>query len=56
MTKTDAKTNPKEPGVYVVWLLGSRFPITLAWSGLERCWRRGSIKVQAQFWMGPLPK
>lgn len=46
---------PKEPGVYVVWLLGARFPVTLGWSRLSTRWLRGCVAVQVEAWAGPLP-
>jgi hypothetical protein len=55
LTKTDASTNPTEPGCYVVWLLGSKYPQVLFWNG-SGLWRRGSMRVHATHWMGPLPE
>jgi hypothetical protein len=55
LTKTDASTNPTEHGCYVVWLLGSKYPQVLFWNG-SGLWRRGSMRVHATHWMGPLPE
>lgn len=56
MSKTEATVTPPEPGCYVVWLVGARFPIVLVWNGVDGKWRRGMTRVQVEFWMGPLPE
>lgn len=53
--KVDASVTPPEPGCYVVWLVGSKFPTVLFWNG-SGLWRRGSMRVHVTHWMGPLPE
>ena len=47
---------PTIPGCYVVWMLGAYFPVTLCWNGVDGYWRRGALRVQVEWWAGPLPR
>jgi hypothetical protein len=55
MTKTEANVTPPEPGCYVVWLVGSKYPQVLFWNG-SGLWRKGMYLVQVTHWLGPLPE
>lgn len=46
MTPVSAKTPPAEPGMYVTYLLGAKFPRISTWSG--RNWFNGAMVVQVQ--------
>lgn len=46
---------PTEPGAYVVWLAGAKFPAVLCWSGVLGHWMKGPTRVQVDAFAGPLP-
>lgn len=52
---TKSPALPHEPGAYVVWLSGARFPVVLCWALMSTYWVRGATRVAVDAWAGPLP-
>lgn len=55
MIKTDASTNPVEPGYYACWLHLSDRPVVLYWGEQSTDWRYGAMKMNVTHWLA-LPK